>query len=103
MFSESNIRHILFAYFLLYIFLLQNRRISGTGKSMAKMAKYENKSVVETYNSGADSTLPSVPKKRKFDESDLNGNGDAHEEASKSKKVKVEVEEDDEGKKGEIS
>merc|ERR1711988_1334506 len=41
------------------------RRISGTGKAQAKWEKYENKSEVKTYDPSADSTLPSVPKKRK--------------------------------------
>lgn len=43
------------------------RRISGTGKSQAKWEKYENKSQIRTYNDTADSTLPNVPKKRKFE------------------------------------
>lgn len=46
----------------------KSRRISGTGKAQAKWEKYENKSQIRTYNDTADSTLPNVPKKRKFDE-----------------------------------
>ncbi|XP_025106341.1 nucleolar protein 58-like [Pomacea canaliculata] len=42
------------------------RRISGTGKMQAKWERYENKSQVFTYNTAADSTLPSVSKKRKL-------------------------------------
>ena len=60
------------------------RRVSGFGKSKAKFDKYENKSEVKTYNPADDSTLPGVPKKRKFDEEASSG-------ASPSvKKVKVE-------------
>ena len=46
-------------------------RVSGTGKTMAKWEKYENKSEVKMYNPAADSTLG---QKRKFDEA-----GDASE------------------------
>ncbi|XP_013401006.1 nucleolar protein 58 [Lingula anatina] len=60
-----------------------SRRISGTGKQMAKWEKYENKSQVKTYDAGADSTLPTTPKKRKLDEAEAG-------EDVKSKKVKVE-------------
>lgn len=41
------------------------RRISGLGKQKARQEKYENKSQVLTYNESADSTIPTVPKKRK--------------------------------------
>uniref|UniRef100_A0A8K9UTD1 Nucleolar protein 58 n=1 Tax=Oncorhynchus mykiss TaxID=8022 RepID=A0A8K9UTD1_ONCMY len=40
------------------------RRISGTGKAMAKSDKYQH----EVYDPSGDSTLPSVSKKRKFEE-----------------------------------
>ncbi|KAJ4443875.1 Nucleolar protein 58 [Periplaneta americana] len=42
------------------------RRISGTGKTKAKLEKYHSKSEVWQYPAAADSTLPSG--KRKFDE-----------------------------------
>lgn len=48
------------------------RRISGSGKFKAKWDKFENKSEVKRYNVAADSTLPKVGIKRKFD--DENGN-----------------------------
>jgi len=60
------------------------RRISGTGKAQAKWEKYENKSEVKTYDPSADSTLPSVPKKRKNE-------GDEDDQEFKPKKIKVEV------------
>ncbi|KAM9327397.1 nucleolar protein 58 isoform 2-T2 [Pholidichthys leucotaenia] len=44
------------------------RRISGTGKAMAKMDKYQHKSEVRIYDPSADSTIPSTSKKRKFAE-----------------------------------
>ena len=54
-------------------------------------------SEVKTYNAGADSTLPTVTKKRKFDD-------DAEdEETSKSKRVKEEVKEEDEGRHSRVT
>ncbi|KAJ8349881.1 hypothetical protein SKAU_G00250110 [Synaphobranchus kaupii] len=44
------------------------RRISGTGKAMAKADKYQHKSDVRVYDPSGDSTLPSGSKKRKFEE-----------------------------------
>ncbi|KAM6945541.1 nucleolar protein 58 [Aplochiton taeniatus] len=44
------------------------RRISGTGKAMAKADKYQHKSDVKFYDPSGDSTLPSTSKKRKFEE-----------------------------------
>lgn len=60
------------------------RRLSGTGKQKSQWDSYQNKSEVTTYNSGADSTIPSN-KKRKFE---------ADEEITpvKSKKIKSESE-----------
>ncbi|XP_052235582.1 nucleolar protein 58-like isoform X2 [Dreissena polymorpha] len=46
----------------------KSRRISGSGKAISKWDKYENKSQVRTYNEAADSTIPNVAKKRKFDD-----------------------------------
>ncbi|KAK3083373.1 hypothetical protein FSP39_020995 [Pinctada imbricata] len=48
----------------------RSKRISGTGKQQAKWEKYQNKSEVKTYDPSVDSTLPKVPKKRKFSEDD---------------------------------
>ncbi|XP_029374822.1 nucleolar protein 58 isoform X1 [Echeneis naucrates] len=44
------------------------RRISGTGKAMAKADKYQHKSEVKMYDPSGDSTIPSTSKKRKFEE-----------------------------------
>ncbi|KAJ8003344.1 hypothetical protein DPEC_G00147350 [Dallia pectoralis] len=44
------------------------RRISGTGKAMAKADKYQHKSDVKVYDPSGDSTLPTTSKKRKFEE-----------------------------------
>ena len=72
---------------------VQERRISGTGKSKAKFEKYQHKSEVVTYDAGMDSTLPSVPKKRKIEE--VNGDDDEEEtttsppEKKKKKKKRV--------------
>ncbi|XP_041834415.1 nucleolar protein 58 isoform X2 [Melanotaenia boesemani] len=44
------------------------RRISGTGKAMAKADKYQHKSEVRVYDPSGDSTIPSTSKKRKFEE-----------------------------------
>ena len=63
------------------------RGISGSGKAKAKWEKYENKSEVKTYNIGADSTLPRVPKKRKFE-------NDTDEEDIKPKIPKTELTDD---------
>ncbi|XP_060639118.2 nucleolar protein 58 isoform X2 [Anolis sagrei] len=43
------------------------RRISGTGKAMARADKYQHKSEVKTYDPSGESTLPRVPKKRKIE------------------------------------
>ncbi|KAJ8410124.1 hypothetical protein AAFF_G00211650, partial [Aldrovandia affinis] len=63
------------------------RRISGTGKAMAKADKYQHKSDVKVYDPSGDSTLPSSSRKRKFEE--------VEEEAKpaevKAKKVKKET------------
>ncbi|GAA6216166.1 nucleolar protein 58-like [Lates japonicus] len=44
------------------------RRISGTGKAMAKADKYQHKSEIKMYDPSGDSTIPSTSKKRKFEE-----------------------------------
>uniref|UniRef100_A0A8C6NQY3 NOP58 ribonucleoprotein homolog (yeast) n=1 Tax=Nothobranchius furzeri TaxID=105023 RepID=A0A8C6NQY3_NOTFU len=44
------------------------RRISGTGKAMARADKYQHKSEVRIYDPSGDSTIPSTSKKRKIEE-----------------------------------
>ncbi|XP_007248939.3 nucleolar protein 58 [Astyanax mexicanus] len=44
------------------------RRISGSGKALARADKYQHKSDVKVYDPSGDSTLPSVSKKRKIEE-----------------------------------
>ncbi|XP_040888692.1 nucleolar protein 58 [Toxotes jaculatrix] len=44
------------------------RRISGTGKAMAKADKYQHKSEVKVYDPSGDSTIPTTSKKRKFEQ-----------------------------------
>ncbi|KAG8432703.1 hypothetical protein GDO86_017085 [Hymenochirus boettgeri] len=66
------------------------KRISGTGKALARAEKYQHKSEVRTYDPSGDSTLPSVPKKRKIEEV-LQEEEEQAEVKVKSKKPKVEV------------
>lgn len=67
------------------------RRISGTGKAMAKADKYQHKSEVRVYDPSGDSTIPSTSKKRKFEEVTEEEAADAPETpVVKSKKVKKE-------------
>ncbi|XP_066543667.1 nucleolar protein 58 [Amia ocellicauda] len=63
------------------------RRISGTGKALAKAEKYQHKSDVKVYDPSGDSTLPSVSKKRKFEEEEEE---EEQPVAVKAKKVKKE-------------
>ncbi|KAM4710852.1 nucleolar protein 58 [Anableps anableps] len=68
------------------------RKISGTGKAMAKADKYQHKSEVKIYDPSGDSTIPSTSKKRKFEEVE----GETSEQdpvtpVVKSKKPKKEV------------
>ncbi|KAI1237078.1 hypothetical protein IHE44_0014333 [Lamprotornis superbus] len=65
------------------------RRISGTGKALAKTDKYQNKSEVKVYDPSGDSTLPVVSKKRKIEEVDEQDT----EVAVKAKKFKAEKKE----------
>ncbi|XP_026113710.1 nucleolar protein 58-like [Carassius auratus] len=66
------------------------RRISGSGKALAKADKYQHKSDVKVYDPSGDSTLPTVSKKRKIEEVE-----EAEEEEkpveAKAKKVKREA------------
>ncbi|XP_022057676.1 nucleolar protein 58 [Acanthochromis polyacanthus] len=67
------------------------RRISGTGKAMAKADKYQHKSEVRIYDPSGDSTIPSTSKKRKFEEVEEDEAADeAATPAVKSKKPKKE-------------
>jgi len=45
-----------------------SRKISGTGKQLAKWDKYQNKSEVKSYDISQDSTIPPQPQKRKIEE-----------------------------------
>ncbi|XP_051997478.1 nucleolar protein 58-like [Xyrauchen texanus] len=66
------------------------RRISGSGKALAKADKYQHKSDVKIYDPSGDSTLPTVSKKRKIEEVE---EGDEEEKPVevKAKKVKKEI------------
>ncbi|XP_069579413.1 nucleolar protein 58 isoform X2 [Brachyistius frenatus] len=67
------------------------RRISGTGKAMAKADKYQHKSEVRIYDPSGDSTIPSTSKKRKFEEvEEEQAAGGSATPAVKSKKAKKE-------------
>ncbi|KAM6131962.1 LOW QUALITY PROTEIN: nucleolar protein 58 [Phoenicopterus ruber ruber] len=66
------------------------RRISGTGKALARTDKYQNKSEVKIFDPSGDSTLPAVSKKRKIQEVEEQ---DA-EVAVKAKKFKAEMKEE---------
>ncbi|XP_032413018.1 nucleolar protein 58 isoform X1 [Xiphophorus hellerii] len=65
------------------------RRISGTGKAMAKADKYQHKSEVKIYDPSGDSTIPSTSKKRKFEEVETSEQ-DPVTPVAKSKKPKKE-------------
>ncbi|XP_060888910.1 nucleolar protein 58 isoform X3 [Labrus mixtus] len=68
------------------------RRISGTGKAMAKADKYQHKSEVKMYDPSGDSTIPSTSKKRKFEEIEEEDAGEEPETpVVKSKKPKKET------------
>ncbi|XP_067404990.1 nucleolar protein 58 [Emydura macquarii macquarii] len=66
------------------------RRISGTGKALARADKYQHRSEVKTYDPSGDSTLPAVPKKRKIEEVEE----EETEVTVKAKKVKAEMKEE---------
>lgn len=61
------------------------RKLSGTGKARAKFEKYHGVSEIKQYPDAADSTLPSVSK-RKFGEMEGESSG-----TQKKKKIKAEV------------
>ncbi|KAM3585604.1 uncharacterized protein V6R79_022490 [Siganus canaliculatus] len=66
------------------------RRISGTGKAMAKADKYQHKSEVRMYDPSGDSTIPSTSKKRKFEEVEEEASDEPETPVVKSKKPKKE-------------
>ncbi|XP_035772245.1 nucleolar protein 58 isoform X2 [Neolamprologus brichardi] len=66
------------------------RRISGTGKAMAKVDKYQHKSEVRIYDPSGDSTIPSTSKKRKFEEVEEEDATEPMTPAVKPKKAKRE-------------
>ncbi|XP_004674881.1 PREDICTED: nucleolar protein 58 [Condylura cristata] len=70
------------------------RKISGTGKALAKAEKYEHKSEVKTYDPSVDSTLPTCSKKRKLEQVDKED--EVTEKKAKKAKVKIKVEEEEE-------
>uniref|UniRef100_A0A3P9ASY7 Nucleolar protein 58 n=1 Tax=Maylandia zebra TaxID=106582 RepID=A0A3P9ASY7_9CICH len=67
------------------------RRISGTGKAMAKVEKYQHKSEVRIYDPSGDSTIPSTSKKRKFEEVEEEDATEPTTSAVKPKKAKREL------------
>ncbi|XP_063501014.1 nucleolar protein 58 isoform X3 [Symphalangus syndactylus] len=73
------------------------RKISGTGKALAKTEKYEHKSEVKTYDPSGDSTLPTCSKKRKIEQVDKDD--EITEKKAKKAKIKVKVEEEEEEEK----
>uniref|UniRef100_A0A9J8C8K6 Nucleolar protein 58 n=1 Tax=Cyprinus carpio carpio TaxID=630221 RepID=A0A9J8C8K6_CYPCA len=66
------------------------RRISGSGKALARADKYQHKSDVKVYDPSGDSTLPTVSKKRKIEEVEEGEEKEKPVEA-KAKKVKREA------------
>ncbi|XP_069839403.1 nucleolar protein 58 [Dendropsophus ebraccatus] len=71
------------------------KRISGTGKALARADKYQHKSEVRTYDPSGDSTLPPVPRKRKIEEVEEEEQP-AEVKVKKAKKPKVDVPEEEE-------
>lgn len=66
------------------------RRISGSGKALARTDKYQHKSDVKVYDPSGDSTLPTVSKKRKIEEVE-EGEEEEKPVEAKAKKVKREA------------
>ncbi|CAI5761946.1 Hypothetical predicted protein [Podarcis lilfordi] len=74
------------------------RRISGTGKALARADKYQHKSEVKTYDPSGESTLPPVPGKRKReleDEEEETTTTAGPGKAKKAKIVEIKVEEEE--------
>ncbi|XP_032655338.1 nucleolar protein 58 [Chelonoidis abingdonii] len=74
------------------------RRISGTGKALARADKYQHRSEVKVYDPSGDSTLPAVPKKRKIEEVEE----EETQVTVKAKKIKVEIKEEADVEEGEL-
>nr|XP_028557482.1 nucleolar protein 58 [Podarcis muralis] len=75
------------------------RRISGTGKALARADKYQHKSEVKTYDPSGESTLPPVPGKRKREleeEEEETTTTAGPGKAKKAKIVEIKVEEEEE-------
>ncbi|KAH0621653.1 hypothetical protein JD844_023185 [Phrynosoma platyrhinos] len=73
------------------------RRISGTGKAMARADKYQHKSEVKTYDPSGESTLPLVPKKRKIEmEVEEENEVPVPKKMKKTKVVEIKEEEEEE-------
>ncbi|XP_077399017.1 nucleolar protein 58 [Vanacampus margaritifer] len=64
------------------------RRISGTGKALAKADKYTHKSEVKVYDPSGDSLIPSTSKKRKFEEIEVKEEEEPSTSEVKAKKAK---------------
>ncbi|KAJ7345450.1 hypothetical protein JRQ81_001400 [Phrynocephalus forsythii] len=71
------------------------RRISGTGKAIARADKYLHKSEVKTYDPSGESTLPRVPKKHKREEEEEEEGAPAPKKAKKVKVAEVKEEEEE--------
>ncbi|KAJ8962950.1 hypothetical protein NQ314_005667 [Rhamnusium bicolor] len=73
------------------------RRISGTGKAKAKFEKYHGVSEIKHYPDAADSTLPSISKRKRSDsemvKEEAEDNKEIAETKQKKKKLKKESEE----------
>merc|ERR1739838_585854 len=67
------------------------RKISGSGKAMARADKYQHKSEVKVYDPSGDSTLPSTSRKRKIEEVEEDTSAPSTPVVPKTKKVKAEV------------
>ncbi|CAH1169692.1 unnamed protein product [Phaedon cochleariae] len=84
-----------------------NRRISGTGKAKAMFEKYQGKSEIKQYPEAADSTLPSVSKRKrsesenvkeevKIEEVEMATPGSSKKKKKKAKKQEEDIEEKEE-------
>ncbi|XP_015270118.1 PREDICTED: nucleolar protein 58 [Gekko japonicus] len=68
------------------------RRISGTGKALARADKYQHKSEVKTYDPSGESTLPLVPKKRKIEVGEEEEETETPVKAKKARVVEIKEE-----------
>ncbi|XP_073708163.1 nucleolar protein 58 [Garra rufa] len=67
------------------------RRISGSGKAVARADKYQHKSDVKVYDPSGDFTLPTTSKKRKIEEVEKSEEEEEKPVEAKAKKVKREA------------